>query len=192
MKKKKYHAGGAHEDHHVSTQPNPRATPARPATPAQRPIPRGQIVPGPAPRGPRRSTGTPRPTERDPRRPTQPLMQPTQTGGMSAQAKLMQQQAILQQRAQEEMQRRMRAENEAFQKQLQELQSGKKRRIKRGSAMDRRRTQQQMSMAQRDAMRNRPTTQEEQIAFGNRMNRAQGTGRRINPNARGVAPRRRR
>ena len=186
MKKKKYHAGGAHEDHHVSTQPNPRATPA------QRAVPRGQIVPGPAPRGPRRSTGTPRPTERDPRRPTQPLMQPTQTGRLSEQARIMQQQAAMQQRAQAEMERRMRAENEAFRKQLQDLQTGKTRRIKKDSPLDRRIKQQQMGRAQIDAMRNRPSTQEEQIAFGNRMNRAQGTGRRINPNARRVAPRRRR
>lgn len=195
MKKKKYHRGGAHEDHHVQSRPAPsprisgRPTPVpRPSRPTPAPMmPAQQVQPPPnLVRLPSQNRNRPRPG---------PLMRPTQTGRMSPEAEAMRRQALQQARAEAEKRRRMSAENDAFSRQLQDFRSGK-RGIEKGSPLDNARRNQdrarfQQALGERIQLGSN-RTREEQAALANNQLRIEGTGRRVNPNAGRRRTRRRR
>ena len=201
MKKKvkKYHKGGSHEDHHVSRVERAPAIAQQPAPqrPAQKAVPAAQIS-----RLPSSKRTPPRPTRTTDQlvsapRPTQPIMQPTQTGQVSAMQRIMMEQAREQARQQQKTQDELRKANEKFQ---QQVAKGGDRRIRKGSEFDnairnarRQKLESLRGAKQRDLInryRNRlPNAQDqerdmvERIRLRNEQERIQGTGRRINPNA---------
>ena len=203
MKKKvkKYHKGGSHEDHHVSRVEREPAIAQQPAPqrPAQKAVPAAQIS-----RLPSSKRTPPRPTRTTGQlvsapRPTQPIMQPTQTGQVSAMQRIMMEQAREQARRQQKTQDELRKANEKFQ---QRVAKGGDRRIRKGSEFDnairnaRRQQLESYAKARDNSLLNRyrrnrglvnAQDQErdrvEGIRLRNEQERIQGTGRRINPNA---------
>ena len=202
MKKKvrKYHKGGSHEDHHASRVASPTPTPRTLSREEFRE--RVSRLPSPK-RTPPRPTRTTDQLVSAPR-PTQPIMQPTQTGQMSPMQRQMMEYAREQAKQQAKAQEELRKENEAYRKRVMQ---GGDRRIKRGSKLDESmrnvRGQQFASYARnrensllkraRDRLRQRTNAQTairdaerdmvERIRLQNEAERIRGTGRRINPNA---------
>ena len=203
MKKKvsKYHKGGSHEDHHASRVASPTPTPRTLSREEFRE--RVSRLPSPKRTPPRPTRNTDQLVSAP--RPTQPIMQPTQTGQMSPMQRQMMEYAREQAKQQAKAQEELRKENEAYRKRVMQ---GGDRRIKRGSKLDESmrnvRGQQFASYARnrensllkraRDRLRNRiPNAQTairdaerdmvERIRLQNQAERIRGTGRRINPNA---------
>jgi len=203
MKKKvkKYHKGGSHEDHHVSRVEREPAIAQQPAPqrPAQKAVPAAQISRLPSSkRTPSRPTRTTGQLVSAPR-PTQPIMQPTQTGQVSSMQRIMMEQAREQARRQQKTQDELRKANEKFQ---QQVAKGGDRRIRKGSEFDnairnaRRQQLESYARAKDNSLLNRyrrnrglvnAQDQErdrvERIRMQNEAERIQGTGRRVNPNA---------
>ena len=195
MKKKvrKYHKGGSHEDHHASRVASPTPTPRTLSREEFRE--RVSRLPSPK-RTPPRPTRTTDQLVSAPR-PTQPIMQPTQTGQMSPMQRQMMEYAREQAKQQAKAQEELRKENEAYRKRVMQ---GGDRRIKRGSKLDESmrnvRGQQFASYARarENSLLNRlrsrlPNVQDperdrvERIRLQNEAERIRGTGRRVNPTA---------
>jgi len=203
MKKKvkKYHKGGSHEDHHVSRVEREPAIAQQPAPqrPVQKAVPAAQISRLPSPkRTPPRPTRTTGQLVSAPR-PTQPIMQPTQTGQVSSMQRRMMEFAREQAKQQAKAQEELRKENEAYRKRVMQ---GGDRRIRKGSEFDnairnaRRQQLESYARAKENSLLNRyrrnsglvnAQDQErdrvERIRIQNEAERIQGTGRRVNPNA---------